>query len=92
MAKRNEQGDLFNGWPEDGKPSDHQVGGDHYKDLPIQPSFFAWKNGLLGLEYDVVKRVCRHKNGGKGIEDIRKAIHSLELIAEWEYGVINVHN
>ena len=68
------------------KASDHQVGGDYYKSLPIQPSFFAWRNELRGLEYNVVKRVCRHRRGGKGKEDIDKAIHELQLIKEWEYG------
>jgi len=80
MAKQSEQLDLFP------QASDDQVGGDYYKKLPIQPSLFAWKNDLRGLEYDVIKRVCRHRRGGKGIEDIKKAIHSLQLIAEWEYG------
>jgi len=74
------QGEMFP------KASDMQVGGDHYKDLPIQPSLFAWKNELRGLEYNVVKRVCRHRRGGKGVEDIDKAIHELQLIKEWEYG------
>lgn len=75
------QGELFAP-----KASDYQVGGEHYKDLPIQPGLFAWKNDLRGLEYNVVKRVCRHRRGGKGIEDIDKAIHELQLIKEWEYG------
>lgn len=74
------------------KPSDRQVGGDHYKNLPIQPSLFAWKNDLRGLEYDVVKRVCRHRRGGKGLQDVYKAIHSLELIAEFEYGEVTDAN
>lgn len=74
------------------RPSDRQVGGNHYKTMEIQPSLFSWRNKLRCLEHDVVKRVCRHdKPTGQGITDIKKAIHSLELIAEWEYGVTNVH-
>lgn len=74
------------------KPSDRQVGGNHYKEMQIQPSLFSWRNKLRCLEHDVVKRICRHdKATGQGIKDIKKAIHSLELIAEWEYGVTNVH-
>jgi len=66
------------------KPSDKQVGGDHYKTLPIQPAMFCQRNGLRFLESCVIKRVCRHRDKG-GAEDIRKAIHELELILQFEY-------
>ena len=66
--------------------SARQVGGDHYKELPVQPAYFYTKNRLTGLESSVVKRICRHSRGGKGREDIEKAIHELQLILEWEYG------
>jgi hypothetical protein len=32
----------------------------------------------------VIKRVCRHRHKGRA-EDIRKAIHELELILQLEY-------
>lgn len=54
--------------------------------MPIQPGYFSTVNKLTGLEFCVVKRVCRHSRGGKGREDIEKAIHELQLILEWEYG------
>lgn len=66
--------------------SNRQVGGDHYKGVPIQPAEYAEKNKLTFLEGNVVKRVTRHSRGGKGEEDIRKAIHELELILEFQYG------
>jgi len=65
--------------------SDRQVGGTHYKDFEIQPGYFTTKNGLSFYEGCVIKRVCRHSRGGKGAEDIRKAIHELELILEYQY-------
>lgn len=68
-------------------PSDIQIGGSYYKNLAIQPGKFAYANDLKSWEYSVVKRVCRHRRGGKGLEDIEKAIHELQLIAEIEYGV-----
>ena len=66
--------------------SARQIGGDHYREMPIQPGYFSTVNKLTGLEFCVVKRVCRHSRGGKGREDIEKAIHELQLILEWQYG------
>ena len=65
---------------------DVQVGGSHYKGFPIQPAEFSERNGLSFLEGSVVKRVCRHSRGGKGRQDIEKAIHELQLLLELRYG------
>lgn len=65
---------------------DRQVGGMHYKQLPIQPVVFAHKNKLTFLEGCVAKRICRHSRGGAGRKDIEKAIHELQIILELEYG------
>jgi hypothetical protein len=64
--------------------SDRQEGGNHYKDMPIQLAEFCQRNRLNWCEANVVKYVCRHRDK-KGAEDIRKAIHYLELLLEWEY-------
>jgi len=56
------------------KPSELQVGGEHYKSMPIQPSEFCQRNGLNWCESNVIKYVCRYKNKN-GKEDIKKAIH-----------------
>jgi len=65
---------------------DRQVGGDHYKEWPIQPVQYAEANKLPFLEACVIKRATRHGHPtGKGAEDIRKAIHELELILELRY-------
>jgi len=67
------------------KPSDKQIGGNHYKDCAIQPVDYIVKNNLDFLEGNVVKYITRHKTKN-GIEDIRKVIHYAELILEKKYG------
>ncbi len=66
------------------KPSKKQVGGDHYKDMAIQPSEFIYRNELNWLQGNAIKYICRH-NRKHGSQDIDKAIHYLELLKEWEY-------
>jgi hypothetical protein len=63
---------------------DKQEGGDHYKGMAIQPVEYIVSNNLDFLQGNVVKYVSRHKVKN-GAEDIRKAIHCLELILEKEY-------
>jgi hypothetical protein len=58
-----------------------QVGGSHYTDMAIQPGEYAQENGLGFYEGCVVKYVSRYKHKG-GAEDLRKAMHCLELILE----------
>lgn len=64
---------------------DTQVGGGHYKDMVIQPVEFITRNQIGFLPGCVIKRVCRYKSKA-GVEDLRKAIHELELMIELEYG------
>jgi Protein of unknwon function (DUF3310) len=65
-------------------PSEQQVGGDHYKDMKIQPLDFIHANDLGFLEGNALKYICRHKAKG-GAQDVRKAIHYLQLILEKTY-------
>ena len=66
---------------------DKQIGGDHYRGGAIQPVQYAEANELLFLEACIVKRVTRHNRaGGKGRQDIEKAIHELQLLLELRYG------
>lgn len=62
-----------------------QEGGSHYKSMAIQPVEFITKNSIPYLEGNVIKYVSRH-SAKNGIEDIKKAIHYLQLIAELRYG------
>lgn len=63
---------------------DIEIGGDHYKNQPIQPVEFITKNSIPFIEGCVIKYVCRHKYKN-GVEDIDKAIHYLELLKELTY-------
>lgn len=62
-----------------------QEGGDHYKKLGIEPVEYIQANNLDFFQGNVVKYVTRHKDK-KGAEDIRKAIHYLQMILEMQYG------
>jgi hypothetical protein len=62
-----------------------QVGGDHYKDLKIQPAEFLRQLNVPHLEGEAIYRILRHKQKGKA-EDIDKAIHTLQIIRELDYG------
>lgn len=66
-------------------PLNDQVGGDHYKSLPIQPVEFCHVNGIGFCEGSIVKYVCRHK-AKDGLQDLKKAKHFLELLMTLEYG------
>jgi hypothetical protein len=60
-----------------------QVGGDHYRDKGIQPIEYIHANNLGFCEGNVVKYVTRWKDKG-GEDDLRKAIHYLELLIQLE--------
>lgn len=66
------------------RAKDSQVGGNHYKGMAIQPFEYAMKNNLNAGQFGVLKYISRYKNKN-GIEDLRKAKHFLELLAEEEY-------
>lgn len=68
-------------------PLDTQVGGDHYKQFVIQPAEYCYKNKLNNLVSEVISYVSRYPfkwkgNKAKQLEDINKAIHSLEILRE----------
>ena len=61
-----------------------QIGGAHYRHMPIQLTEFCQRNELNFCEANVIKYVCRHREKN-GREDILKAMHYLELLLEFEY-------
>jgi len=63
---------------------EEQIGGNHYKKLSIQPSRYIHENSVGWLEGNAIKYVTRHKSKGKA-KDIKKAIHCLKMLLEWEY-------
>ena len=61
-----------------------QIGGSHYMYFDIQPAEFINRNKLLFAEGNAIKYICRHQSKGKE-EDVKKAIHYLEMILERDY-------
>ncbi len=64
-------------------PLAHQVGGDHYKSLAIQPIEYITKNNLPYCEANVVKYITRWRDKG-GKKDLEKAKHYIDLLISLE--------
>lgn len=64
--------------------ADIQIGGNHYKDMPIQPAIFAFVNKLNVFQFSAIKYMCRYKLKG-GREDLQKAKHMIDMLIEQEY-------
>lgn len=64
---------------------DKQVGGNHYKDMKIQPIEYITGNKMDWYQGNIIKYATRHhfKNGA---EDLKKVIHYAELALEAQYG------
>lgn len=63
-----------------------QIGGDHYKQMPIQPVEYIHANQLGYFEGTAIAYITRWRQKN-GVEDLHKAIHTLELLIELEKGV-----
>jgi hypothetical protein len=74
---------LINGEDLPPSPLDSQVGGSHYKDMAIQPVEYIHVNNLPYIEGCVIKYVSRWRSKN-GIEDLRKAVHFLQMLIEME--------
>ncbi len=62
-----------------------QIGGNHYKQMKIQPVDFIYENNIPYMEANVIKYVCRHKVKN-GLQDLEKAKHYIDLLIQKEYG------
>jgi hypothetical protein len=62
-----------------------QAGGNHYKDMPIEPWQIINALGLGFYAGTALKYLMRYKVKG-GAVDIEKAIHYLKAVLEFEYG------
>ena len=62
---------------------DHQVAGDHYKKMKIQPIEYILGNCLGYCEANIVKYISRWRQKN-GIEDLRKARHYIDILIEQE--------
>jgi hypothetical protein len=59
------------------KPTEVQVGGNHYSTMPIQPLTYIQANELDFEEGNIIKYVSRWRNKN-GIEDLKKARDMLD--------------
>jgi hypothetical protein len=62
-----------------------QVGGSHYRNMKIQPAEYNHANGIGHLAGDAIAYISRYKSKN-GRQDLEKAIHSLQLLIQLEYG------
>lgn len=62
-----------------------QVGGNHYKDMKIQPMEYSMANNLNACQHTIIKYVSRYK-AKNGKQDLLKAKHTIELLIQMEYG------
>lgn len=60
-----------------------QVGGNHYAKLEIQPVEYILKNNIPFVEGNVIKYVTRWRSKN-GVEDLKKAVHFLQILIEAE--------
>lgn len=70
----------------EGKPALGQmVGGSHYLGFKIQPFEFFIANKVPFHKADIIKRILRYDlPTGKGIEDLNKIKHEIDLIIQLE--------
>ena len=62
-----------------------QIGGQHYKSMPIQPVEYIHANNIPYLEGNVIKYVTRWRSKG-GVDDLHKAKHYIDLLIEMDGG------
>lgn len=60
-----------------------QIGGQHYKDMAIQPAEYIHLNNIGFLEGGAIKYLSRWRKKN-GIQDLQKAIHMIELLIDLE--------
>lgn len=69
----------------DNSAYNNEVGGNHYRQLKIQPFKYAMANNFNAGQTLALRYISRYKfKNGK--EDLKKAIHCIELLIEEEYG------
>jgi len=63
-----------------------QIGGSHYKDMPIQVSDYVYSNNFNWYQGNIVKYISRYnkknQNTDLQIQDIEKAIHYAQLLID----------
>lgn len=64
-------------------PLEIQIGGDHYKDVKIQPIEYIHANNLNYSEGCIVKYITRWRNKN-GVQDLEKIKHYVDLLIAME--------
>jgi hypothetical protein len=65
----------------------YQIGGDHYKELAVQP-WSAMQSWMSAAEFDgflrgnAIKYLARAGRKGDAVQDLKKAMHYLEKLIE----------
>ena len=65
----------------------HQIGGNHYTSMTIQPAEFILANEIGKYEGDVIQYVTRWRSKG-GIEDLKKAQQSIQIIIDYHQATV----
>ena len=63
--------------------TDHQVAGNHYQKLKIQPIEYILANEMQFCEGAIIKYISRWRDKG-GVEDLRKIKHFCDFLIENE--------
>lgn len=66
------------------KALDTQIGGNHYKNLKIQPIEYIMANNLNYCQGNAIKYLTRYKDKN-GLEDLKKAKHYIDILIQLEY-------
>lgn len=56
-----------------------QIGGNHYREMKIQPLEYIIENNIGYVEGNIIKYISRYKSKN-GLEDLKKAQHYLEIL------------
>jgi hypothetical protein len=84
MSDKTEPTYIFDNDFGDIPPSKHQIGGDHYTKLGIQPMEYSMANDLNALQHTAIKYITRYKDKGNPLLDLAKAVHCIEMLIEHE--------
>lgn len=80
-----EQLEMYEYWDED-TPSalTVQVGGNHYRNMKVQPIEFIMANDLSFPVGNIIKYACRFDKKGHSVQDLQKVIHYAQILIEEE--------
>lgn len=60
-----------------------QVGGTHYTGMALQPWEYISSNDLDFFQGNIIKYVSRWRGKG-GVQDLHKALHTLQYYIRWQ--------